>query len=210
MMNRLLRHLRISGRRTTFLTLGAGLILVVAVTAAIAQSTQVIKACYDPKSGALRIDTTEKPCDSNKEKSLSWNQQGPARPAGPAGPEGPAGSDGSSDADTLDGQDSTAFLPSKIYTVRDTEVKENAGVGTMLAVDLYCDPGDLVLSGGFITSGPAVEIMRSYRFPETTDEEGGVSQAYWHVVAEVEDESPRAFVDANALCADTIPGNPTR
>ncbi len=111
MMNRLLRHLRISGRRTTFLTLGAGLILVVAVTAAIAQSTQVIKACYDPKSGALRIDTTEKPCDSNKERALSWNQQGPAGPAGPAGPEGPAGSDGSSDADTLDGQDSIAFLP---------------------------------------------------------------------------------------------------
>jgi hypothetical protein len=88
---------------TRFCLISAALIPA-AVLAAAAQSsrpapaispinTVTIYACYNKTSGALRVVATATACTS-AEKSLSWNQKGPAGPAGPAGPTGPKGAAG--------------------------------------------------------------------------------------------------------------------
>lgn len=62
--------------------------------ASIPDSAGVIHGCYVTGTGQLRVydseSTTSKKCASN-ERSLSWNQQGPAGPTGPSGPAGPTG-----------------------------------------------------------------------------------------------------------------------
>jgi hypothetical protein len=65
-------------------------------TAAVVGPDGEINACYSKKSGKLEVQKGKK-C-SNKEKALSWAQEGPPGPQGPQGaqgPEGPAGGPGS-------------------------------------------------------------------------------------------------------------------
>lgn len=64
--------------------------------AAIPGSDGKIDACYEPGQSSLRVIDTEAGATCRpQEKSLSWNQTGPAGPAGPQGPAGPRGpSDG--------------------------------------------------------------------------------------------------------------------
>ena len=56
----------------------------------------VINACRNKSSGALRVPATGTPCKSD-EQPLRWNVRGvagPAGPPGPAGAQGPVGADG--------------------------------------------------------------------------------------------------------------------
>jgi hypothetical protein len=59
-------------------------------SAATGATTTVIRGCYSPSGGALRITDTCRP----GEVAISWNAEGPAGPAGPVGPAGPPGSAG--------------------------------------------------------------------------------------------------------------------
>lgn len=62
----------------------------------------VVEACYNNETGALRLATASQPCRTAgpqrlAETAISWNQVGPQGPEGmqgPAGPQGPAGADG--------------------------------------------------------------------------------------------------------------------
>ncbi|MGW2554072.1 hypothetical protein [Streptomyces sp. NPDC001635] len=60
---------------------------------------EVIHACYNERSGALRYVSDDEECRRH-ERPLSWSRlqqpgpQGPAGPAGPAGPQGPRGPQG--------------------------------------------------------------------------------------------------------------------
>jgi hypothetical protein len=178
-LNRLMRHLRTSGRRsTTLLALGAGLILVVAVTAAIAQSTQTIQACYDPKTGNLRIGTGAKPCDSNKETLLSWNQQGQAGTPGPQGEEGPPG-------------------PANVSQVTEED---------MSPVTAQCAVGETVTGGGHDalqypgTPPPVVVSSEPVGNVEAGEVEG------WRVyVSSSEPPYDATRAQATALCASSSP-----
>jgi hypothetical protein len=71
-----------------------GTACVLAVGAAVASvpaSSGVISACYDKRTGALRvIHAARKTCRSG-EARLTWNQRGVPGSAGPAGPMGPQG-----------------------------------------------------------------------------------------------------------------------
>ena len=99
----------------------AAVVAVPVAGAAIAQipgQSGVISACFDSKSGALRvIDAPTKTC-TKFETSLNWNQEGPAGavgatgatgatgavgPVGPVGATGPAGAPGAPGARGADG-----------------------------------------------------------------------------------------------------------
>jgi hypothetical protein len=196
-LNRLMRHLRTSGRRsTTLLALGAGLILVVAVTAAIAQSTQTINACYDSKSGILRIDTGAKPCDSNKETLLSWNQQGQAGTAGPAGPQGPPGPQGEEGPPGPQGEEG----PPGPANVR--QVTEKG----MSPVTAQCAVGETVTGGGHdalqYEGAPPPVVVSS----EPVDNVGTDQVEGWRVyVSFYEPPYPPTLAEATALCASSSP-----
>lgn len=65
--------------------------------AAIPDGNGVIHGCRKVDGGALRVVARASACKAS-EKSLDWNQRGPAGPAGPAGAEGPAGPKGATGA----------------------------------------------------------------------------------------------------------------
>lgn len=58
-----------------------------------ASAEDVINACVNKKTGALRIVSEPGKCRS-AEAPLSWNQTGPQGVQGPAGPPGPQGEQG--------------------------------------------------------------------------------------------------------------------
>lgn len=58
-----------------------------------ANADDVIYACYNRKTGALRVANDQYSCKGS-ENLLYWNQAGPRGEQGPAGPAGPAGEQG--------------------------------------------------------------------------------------------------------------------
>src|SRR5919201_2841617 len=62
-----------------------------AAVASIPGTNGVISACYDTKTGAVRIIDSSKSTCYKGENPISWNQTGPQGPAGPQGPQGPTG-----------------------------------------------------------------------------------------------------------------------
>jgi len=58
-----------------------------------AAAEDVINACVNKKTGAVRIVSEPGKC-KRTEDSLSWNQTGPPGEQGPAGPPGPQGEKG--------------------------------------------------------------------------------------------------------------------
>jgi type VI secretion system secreted protein Hcp len=77
----------------TIAALGAGAAVGVA---AIPSADGTITACIANLDGAVRIIDAEGgvACDVNAEKTITWNQRGPAGPEGPVGPTGPQGAAG--------------------------------------------------------------------------------------------------------------------
>ena len=75
----------------------AAAVLAGAAVAAIPEGNGVIHGCRKVDGGALRVVGRASACKAS-ERSLDWNQRGPAGPAGPAGAQGPAGPKGATGA----------------------------------------------------------------------------------------------------------------
>jgi len=76
----------------------------------------VVEACYNNASGALRVATPERPCQTTspgalRETAISWNQTGPQGPKGDTGPQGPIGPTGASGGGGVASLESLAGLP---------------------------------------------------------------------------------------------------
>lgn len=92
--------------------LAAGVVLGGAVVVGATSDAEVIHACVDDKSGAVRIAASPDECRTDKkESSLSWNAQGPQGEPGPQGPPGPPGAPGQDGRDGADGHDGAPGAP---------------------------------------------------------------------------------------------------
>jgi hypothetical protein len=154
--------------------------MLVVGTAAIAQSTGIINACYQSKSGDLRIETTQKPCNSKNETALSWNKEGAEGPAGPAGPQGEEGPPG----------------PANVRQV----TSSTPAPGNSSPVTALCDPGEKVTGGGFsLYQYDEEDTSNSVQGSLPVSNEGPDQVEGWRVFQ----RGPGA--DAYALCASTTP-----
>ncbi len=108
-------------------------------------------------------------------------------------------------ADELDGKDSTAFLPSQIYTVSVfKEVKPGFGDGAVA----YCDPGDVAVSGGYHDVNANLNIYIDRRVDENTDPENGPTHpAGWVVIGSNPSTSSPGAIVTYAYCADLPPAH---
>ena len=106
------------------------------------------------------------------------------------------------DADRLDGKDSTAFVPTKTYTVQDRA--EGAGGGSRERRLAECDPGDLALSGGGFSLDPVNADVLLSSFPTDLRPPSGLADA-WRV--EYQDNGFTNNIEIVALvnCADLPP-----
>jgi hypothetical protein len=92
MSTRIGRAVRLLAVTTGVLTVAIG---VGVATGAIPDSGGAVHACYQKNEGSLRvIDTTAGQACRSSEKSLDWNQTGPAGPQGPKGDTGLQGPKG--------------------------------------------------------------------------------------------------------------------
>lgn len=108
-------------------------------------------------------------------------------------------------ADELDGSDSTAFLPSRIYTVTAfREIQPGTGAGTVA----YCDAGDFAVSGGYYDVNANLDIYLDRRVDENTNPENGSTHpSGWVVGASSPLGGMAGAVDAYAYCADRAPAH---
>src|SRR5207302_10373722 len=91
----LMRWFHFTGRRVLVFTVGTLIALGGIAYATIPDVSGLISACYSGTSGALRvIDIGAGQKCSATEKTLSWNQAGPAGPQGTKGDTGAAGAQG--------------------------------------------------------------------------------------------------------------------
>jgi hypothetical protein len=122
---------------------------------------EILYGCYKKENGQLRLVNNTDQCLPS-EMSISWNQKGTA---GPQGPEGPAGVQGAAGLPGPVGSQGIAGLPGPAGIqglmgqqgpagptgMEVTYAKENiqtiAGV-PYATVDVFCDSGDMVISGG--------------------------------------------------------------
>jgi len=95
-------------------------------------------------------------------------------------------------ADKVDGKDSTAFVPTQTYEVR--ESRQGQGGGQLEDRIANCDQGDIILSGGFAT-GVEDNVFTSSAL--ATDPPG------WFVGAQ--DNGNASTIAAEANCADLPP-----
>ena len=109
-------------------------------------------------------------------------------------------------ADELDGEDSAAFLPSRIYTVSAfTQIQPGFGNGAVA----YCDAGDLAVSGGYRDLNANLDIYSDQRVVENTDPENGPPHpSGWGVSAHSPLNGSPGALDAYAYCADRPPRTP--
>lgn len=133
-----------------------------------------------------------------KDSTELVGQQGPKGdkgdpgPQGPEGPQGPPGSGG--DADTLDGLDSTAFFSGNTY--QDQILQEGPGGGQLLELEVGCDPGDRILTGG---GGPFEDPAEDeLRFSDLASEPDQI----WSVVIKDNGGDDNDLQVARVICAD--------
>jgi hypothetical protein len=131
------RRLRMRGRgKVTALAATAAVVLAASVAwATIPDGNGVIHGCYLRKGGALRVINTGKgqTC-TGKEKSLTWNQTGPAGPAGPPGVSG--------------------------YVVSGTNFSPTVNAGDQWSVTVSCPMGKSLLGGGFTDTSAGWSPLR--------------------------------------------------
>ena len=128
---------------------------------------EILYGCYKKENGQLRLVNNTDQCLPS-EMSISWNQKGAAGPQGPEGPAGAQGSgglQGSAGPPGAAGPQGSAGLPGPAGIqgpmgqqgpagptgMEVTYTKENiqtiAGV-PYATVDVFCDSGGMVISGG--------------------------------------------------------------
>jgi hypothetical protein len=97
------------------------------------------------------------------------------------------------DADKLDGKDSTAFVPTKIYEVQDR--RPGLGSNSVTSRFATCDPGDPALSGGGFSTDPSGDTLVSSLRSSTSQ---------WQAVYR-DGGSANSDIGAIAYCADLPP-----
>lgn len=95
-------------------------------------------------------------------------------------------------ADQLDGKDASTFMPASIYTVDET-VEMGSNVTATVRV-VFCDEGDVPISGGFSGLGSQTQIKQSSRVFY-------VGRPTWWVTAN-KPVGPEDTWTAQAVCAD--------
>jgi hypothetical protein len=101
-------------------------------------------------------------------------------------------------ADQLDGKDARAFMPAQTYVVDETVEMPSNTTGTVRVV--FCDDGDVAISGGFSGLGSETEVTTSYR-------KMYVGSLTWWVGAR-KPAGPEDTWIAQAVCADFPPLRP--
>jgi hypothetical protein len=101
-------------------------------------------------------------------------------------------------ADTVDGKSSSAFMPTQTYVVNETVEMGSNTVGTTRVV--FCDEGDVPMSGGFSGLGNETQVSSSYRNVH-------VGQPTWWVSVR-KAQGPEDTWTAQAVCADFAPLRP--
>ncbi len=109
-------------------------------------------------------------------------------------------------ADKLDGNNSTAFLPSQIY---EKSVSETVPAGASSSGgQVNCDPGDVAVSGSYSRTVP-LEITSERRIDERFDAETRkIHPGGWHVIAQNTDTTASATLTVYVNCADRPPLHP--
>jgi len=95
-------------------------------------------------------------------------------------------------SDELDGRDASALMPARIYTVDKTIVMGTNVTGTTHVI--FCDEGDVPISGGFSGLGPQTQIKQSSRVVY-------LEQPTWWVGAN-KPVGPEDTWTAQAVCVD--------
>jgi hypothetical protein len=110
------------------------------------------------------------------------------------------GSGSGLDADTLDGRDSTAFLPGRYYVLDEETGPNNPGnANSFGAQQVTCDDGDVAISGGYDDVDRGTHVFRN-RFIVSVSPHGGQRPFAWNV-AWYNDSSPDP-IRVWALCLD--------
>jgi hypothetical protein len=189
------------------------LALVTFASATIPDSNDVIHACYDSKSGDLRvIDAPSKAC-AKFEVSLSWDQHGLPGPVGPAGPAGPTGLQGPQGEQGLPGPSGPAGpqgVPGPAgppgpgggvagaHEVFELGVLDSVGVK---GVSVMCPAGEIALSGGHnigkTDPQPPISVLLSLPVNDVTGVPVGWQMEAVEVVAYAGDWRPVV----SAICA---------
>jgi hypothetical protein len=128
-----------SKRPVRLITIGLVLMLVFALGSTVgAQSTsgKMFYACEGPFGVIALTSSVPRSCPKGF-TSTSWSQVGPEGPAGPAGPPGPPGPAGPPGI-------------MSVYTVNSSSVAVQPGTNNVASA--ACEPGDLLLGGGFSVS----------------------------------------------------------
>lgn len=102
------------------------------------------------------------------------------------------------DSEQLDGKDSTDFLPSSIYS---RQVSRTGNVGTTNFLIASCDPGDLALSAGYVTTEDTTTDT-IYSFTRGDAAVGGTQNSWdfrWY------DRAPATYYLLTVYCANTTP-----
>jgi hypothetical protein len=109
-------------------------------------------------------------------------------------------------ADKLDGNNSTAFLPSEIYSksVTQTIPANNFDNG----ITVYCDRRDVAVSGSYRIEKPGayLQVLGEERVDERFDEEQQVlNPSAWHVYVDNPDAENEGSITVFVHCADRPP-----
>ena len=109
-------------------------------------------------------------------------------------------------SDKLDGNNSTAFLPSEIYSksLSQTIPANNFDNG----ITLYCDSGDVAVSGSYRIAKPGayLQVFGEERVDERFDREQEVlNPSAWHVYVDNPDTENAGTITVFVHCADRPP-----
>jgi hypothetical protein len=137
--------------------------------------------------------------------------QGPPGPAGPQGQPGPKGDKGDIGSQGPPGQQGpsgiTELNATNIYSVINSSSPEPGD--TFTSVPAFCDPGDLVLNGGYNLLGSTLEdndsVTTVFDQPIVDPVFPGALGAGWFTFVSVNDESSVLRLNVFALCFDNPP-----
>ncbi len=119
-----------------------------------------------------------------------------------------AGKAANLNADELDGNSSTAFLPSEVY---EKSVSETIPPDGSSGVTASCGQGDVAVSGSYAIarSGAYLKVFSERRTDERLDAETGqVNPSGWHVISDNPDTTADGSITVYVNCADRPPLRP--